>query len=185
MNFEAETEATPLTPELEAELFALAVSRAPSDLAAVAAAKDDQALFYAAPKGAMAAYLLGNFAQARELSSQSLKLATQFPHSWNYGNAIHLAHVVAGLLALEDGNTAVASAKLLEAGRTPGSPQLGSFGPSMLLALRLLQAGEPSVVLNYFELCRSFWKMGNVWLDLWEAKVRAGGIPNFFSARFR
>ena len=117
MNFEAETEATPLTPELEAELLALAVSRAPSDLAAVAAAEDDEARFYASPKGAMAAYLLGNFAQARELSSQCLKLAARFPDNWNYGNAIHRAHVVAGLLALEEGNTAVASAAGAREGR--------------------------------------------------------------------
>lgn len=185
VNFEAETEATPLTPELEAELFALAASRAPSDLAAVAAAEDDQALFYAAPKGAMAAYLLGNLVQARQLASQCLALAEQFPDNWNYGNAIHLAHTVAGLLALGEGNTKIASSELLKSGSTPGSPQLGSFGPSMFLALRLIQAGESATVLHYFQLCRNFWKMGGVWLDLWEAKVRAGGTPNFFSARFR
>lgn len=185
MNFEAETEATSLTPELDAEIFALAVNRAPADLAATVTAADDQALFYAAPGGAMAAYLLGEFARAGELAAQCLTLAEQSPDNWSYGNAIHTAHTVKGLPVLEQGDIQRAAVELLEAGAIPGSPQLGSFGPSMFLALRLLQVGESSSVLDYFQLCRKFWKMGDVWLELWEAKVRAGGIPNFFSARYR
>jgi hypothetical protein len=185
MNFEAESEAIPFTPEQDAEMLALALAEAPAALAAVSAAEDKRALFYAAPNGAMAAYLLRDFAQARVLAEQCLTLAAEFPDDWNYGNAIHYAHIVLGLLALEEGSIPRAEAALLAAGATPGSPQLASFGPSMFLALKLLQAGEPSAVLEYFQLCRKFWTMGGAWLNIWEEKVRGGGIPNFFFTRYR
>jgi hypothetical protein len=55
----------------------------------------------------------------------------------------------------------------------------------MQLAKALLRQEQSAAVLEYFEQCRSFWKMGGVWLDLWDAKVRAGGIPNFFMHAFR
>lgn len=70
-----------------------------------------------------------------------------------------------------------AAGYLLEAGRTPGSPQLSSFGPNMQLARELLEAGETRPVLEYFELCRKFWPSPA--LDAWAAEVRAGQIPEF------
>jgi hypothetical protein len=55
----------------------------------------------------------------------------------------------------------------------------------MQLAKALLRQGQSAAVLKYFDQCRSFWEMGGVWLDLWDAKVRAGGIPNFFMHAYR
>lgn len=49
----------------------------------------------------------------------------------------------------------------------------------MTLANALLQKGEKDVVLEYFSLCRAFWKMGSAKLDEWSATVRGGGIPSF------
>jgi hypothetical protein len=72
-----------------------------------------------------------------------------------------------------------AKARLLDAGKTPGSPQLDSFGPNMELAHELLQKGEKDVVLQYFDLCAKFWTMGGASLDSWRQTVKAGGTPDF------
>jgi hypothetical protein len=70
--------------------------------------------------------------------------------------------------------------KLLRAsGATTGSPTLDSFGPNMLLARDLLEAGEDEAVLAYFEQCRVFWKMGGDKLDRWSQDVKDGLLPDF------
>ncbi len=48
---------------------------------------------------------------------------------------------------------------LIAAGKSPGSPQMDSFGPNMTLAKDLLEKGERDAVLEYFMRCRKFWKM--------------------------
>ena len=82
---------------------------------------------------------------AGELSTEPRKHAG----SWNYGNAIHHGHLVLGRLALLDDNVEGAREHLLAAGRTPGSPQLNSFGPDMTLARELLDRGEREAVVAY------------------------------------
>ncbi len=49
----------------------------------------------------------------------------------------------------------------------------------MTLAKALLEAGQDTAVLQYFDECRAFWKMGGQKLDDWSAMVRGGGKPNF------
>ena len=49
----------------------------------------------------------------------------------------------------------------------------------MSLAKDLLEKGERDVVLEYFEACRKFWKMGEDDLDKWSKEVKAGTIPDF------
>ena len=185
MGFEAQSEAMPLTPEQEEQLKGVALARAPKDLEAADSAKTEEELFCALPSAAMAAFLLGKHDRAKALAERALTLAASFPRNWNYGNALHFGHTVLGLLALENGDVAAAAEELKKAGATPGSPQLDSFGPTMQLAKGLLRRGESEPVLGYFRQCRSFWKMGGVWLDLWEAKVRGGGVPNFFMHAYR
>jgi hypothetical protein len=185
MGFEADTEAMQLTPEQEEQLQAVARARAPKDLATAESAKTEEELFYALPSAAMAAYILDKHSRAKEFAERTLELAPLFQGNWNYGNAVHFSHSVLGLLALVDGNVAGAAEQLKKAGATPGSPQLNTFGPTMLLAKQLLRCGESEPVLSYFQQCRSFWTMGSVWLELWETKVREGHIPNFFMHAYR
>ena len=67
------------------------------------------------------------------LSAQKIK------SDWNYGNALHKGNIVLGRIALERGDIAGAKEHLLAAGQTPGSPQVGSFGPNTTLAKELLE----------------------------------------------
>ena len=91
---------------------------------------------------------------------------------------------------MEQGDIGVAEEELLAAGRTPGSPQLNSFGPNMYLARALLKAGKRDGVIEYLELCKAFWHVssvpakgdrltGNEALDRWIEEIRRGEVPDF------
>lgn len=125
------------------------------------------------------AYAAGETALARKYAEQILEVAPQHDGQWNYGNAVHDGNAILGRIALQEGEREKAKAYLLSAGRTPGSPQLNSFGPGMSLASELLQKGESETVLRYLELCRSFWKMGAERLDRWTDAIRNGTAPDF------
>ncbi len=117
--------------------------------------------------------------RAAVLARELLTLADDYKNDWNYGNAVHQAHLVLGRVALASGDVATAREELLLAGRTPGSPQLLSFGPSMRLALELLRAGERGAVLEYFGLCRRFWQLGAERLAEWTTEVERDREPSF------
>ena len=59
--------------------------------------------------------------------------------NWNYGNAIHDSHNILGRVALRRNDIDAAKKHLIKAGRTKGSPQLDTFGTSMVLAKELLE----------------------------------------------
>lgn len=153
--------------------FTAANAQAPADL-------DPAKQFYELTKAAPAAFAAGETEKAAQMSEALLKEAENWKANWNYGNAIQAGNIVLGRLALEAGETAKAKRYLLAAGRTPGSPQLNSFGPDMSLAKELLAKGEKDAVLQYFELCSKFWgKMHQGKLDVWTAAVKAGETPEF------
>jgi len=60
-----------------------------------------------------------------------------------------------------------------------GSPQLNSFGPSMSFAREMLEVGEREPVLEYLNLCRSFWKADQGRLNRWTQEIKEGRIPDF------
>ena len=103
----------------------------------------------------------GKVALAASHARELLRLAAHYPDDWNHGNAIHHGHLTLGRVSLMSGDLAGARSELIAAGQTSGSPQLCSFGPNMRLAQDLFRAGERDIVLQYFELCRRFWRMGN------------------------
>jgi hypothetical protein len=105
-----------------------------------------------------AAFAGGDPYSARPLALQYLASVSDIPCDWNYGNAIHDANSVLGLLALHEGNMAQALHYLTAAGESPGSPQLNSFGPSLMLANELAAAGEYDAVAAYISAVGKFWK---------------------------
>jgi tetratricopeptide (TPR) repeat protein len=180
MNYEESTEETQFTPETEATLRQIVLDRAPAELEQLAVAVGDNEAFVHLPSAAAAAFHLGQFSNAKQFAERALVLAPAFEKNWNYGNAIHLGHTVIGLLALNEQDYTAAINELHASGQTPGSPQLNSFGPTMHLAKELLKLGHVEPALAYLHQCRVFWEMGGTWLDLWERKIRAGLVPNFF-----
>jgi hypothetical protein len=135
--------------------------------------------FYSLTTSAPAAFNAGKYDEARQDALELETITPPFQGNWNYGNAIQNYNLVFGRLALRDGDLATAKTRLLAAGHTPGSPQLDSFGPNMSLARELLIRGETESVLQYFELCRVFWKDDFGKLDEWKKAVQAGQTPDF------
>ena len=111
------------------------------------------ASFYDLSKRASAAYAKAE-PEAARLAEQYLATAARYPCDWNYGNAVHNGNSILGLLALHEGRKAESVEYLLAAGQTPGSPQLNSFGPSLVLARELAMAAEFEAVASYLE-CNS------------------------------
>ena len=124
----------------------------------------------------MAAFVVGDLDKARTYAEAML---ADIPDDWNRGNRIHYGNLVLGRIALSDGDLGGAGRHLLAAGRTPGSPQLNSFGPDMALAKDLLNRGETQTVRRYLELCLEFWEMGQDRLRNWIALIEAGRTPDF------
>jgi len=123
------------------------------------------------PKQALDA---GALDKASSYATELLQSANEHK-DWDYGDAIYTGSMVLGLVALRQGNVAEARRYLLESGKTPGSPVLGSFGPDLTLARELLEKGERDAVLEFLTLCKGFWKMGADRLDSMTAEVRKGG----------
>jgi hypothetical protein len=108
-----------------------------------------------------------------------LQLVEADPNDWNYGNAVHYAHLMLGRVAVVRGDLEKAESELLAAARVPGSPQLASFGPNMQLALELLQTGHKECVLEYLVLCEKFWETGKRQLHSWSDDIKSGRQPLF------
>ncbi len=142
-------------------------------------ATTDRDRFYALNDAAKQSFVLGKIEDARKYARELLTLLPKFPGDWNYGNAVQDANLVLGRIAVHEGRIDDAKQHLIQAGKSPGSPQMDSFGPNMSLAKDLLEIGERDVVLEYFELCSKFWDLDYGKLDQWSRDVHAGAIPNF------
>ena len=143
------------------------------------ATSDQSERFYLTTKAAPTALAAGDSEKAKSYAHALLEQAASMRDDWNYGNAVHVANLVLGRIAFSSGDVAEAGRLLLEAGRTPGSPQLNSFGPNMLLAKELLAKGEREAVVQYFDLCANFWRDRQGMLSQWKAAVQKGVEPKF------
>ncbi len=119
------------------------------------------------------------YPQAEGKAGELLALAEQFHDDWDYGNAIHHGHLILGRVALVRGDVDRASRELIAAARTPGSPQLNSFGPNCRLALDLLRIGQSAPVLEFLQLCTTFWDPRFSQAAGWIKQIRAGETPDF------
>ncbi len=137
--------------------------------------------FYELTNIIVKAYREGDFVNTQKFALEYLNLASEFKDNWNYGNAVHIANIYLGLMALRNENVQQAKEYLINAGLTPGSPQLNSFGPNMLLAKELLEFGERDVVLEYLDACKSFWLriFRKRFMKMWKRKIRKEEIPDF------
>ena len=146
---------------------------------ALNATTEDKKKFYMLSKLAKKSFEDNNMEKAAKYANELLKKADNYKKNWNYGNAIHHGNLILGRIALKSEKVKEAETFLLKAGKTPGSPQLDSFGPNMTLAKDLLKKGEKKVVLEYFTLCGKFWKMDRGQLKKWSSSVRKGETPYF------
>lgn len=180
----------PEWPSALGHLYLLRVrSKTPEEAKrAIAAAFNQYERAYALTPEAYKSYLLKDLAKtafdvgetnkARVYAEKMLQEANLQKKDWNRGNDIFFGNLILGRLALKAGDIERAKHFLIEAGKTPGSPQLDSFGPNMTLAKELLEKGQTEVVLEFFGLCAKFWRY-QPRLSEWTAAVKQGAIPDF------
>lgn len=145
----------------------------------LAASKNPRERFENLGEAALSRFDHGDYDTARSYVLELQRMIPRYPRNVELGAVMAKVNIVLGRIALRDGQVEAANDYLREAGRVSGSPTLCSFGPNMSLAKDLLLAGHPEAVLDYFELCKSFWPPEFSKLDDWAADVKAGLIPEF------
>ena len=80
---------------------------------------EETTAFYELSRRMRTAYASGD-AEAGRLATQALAMAERYPCNWNYGNVVHNANSILGLIALHAGRRADAGSYLLASGRPPG-----------------------------------------------------------------
>jgi hypothetical protein len=119
----------------------------------------------------------GELDRAKEFGHELLRIASLGEPSKKSGSALFTGHTTLGRVALARDDIDDARLHLLEAGKTPGSASLDSFGPDFTLADALLGRGERQAVLTFLEDCAKFWKMDRGKLTAWRAQIETGGLP--------
>jgi tetratricopeptide (TPR) repeat protein len=124
---------------------------------------------------------------AAEKAATDLLSTFKDPEEWVYGNAVHEGNMVLGQVAAARKDFDSAAKFLLEAGKSPGSPQLKSYGPQFPLALTLERHGKQAEVAQYLEGIRTFWKDEHVPVEKWIKDLKAGKAPSdeFWKAHTR
>ncbi|WP_437987404.1 tetratricopeptide repeat protein [Sorangium sp. So ce117] len=128
---------------------------------------------------AESALMAENYQRATEAAERLLADAKDHADTFQYGNAVHYAHITLGQVALARNDPASAAEHLRAAGAVHGSPQLNSFGPDFELASRLLAMGQRNAVVDYIDGCKKFWKSGASRLDEWTLAIGRGEAPDF------
>jgi serine/threonine protein kinase len=146
---------------------------------ALALNHDDRETASLLPDLATTCFEAGEYEKARDYATRLLARANPLQTDSDTGVAIHDGNLVLGRLALLAGDLTAAKRYLLRAGTTPGSPTLNSFGPNMTLAKELLERGQTETVLEYFDLCGTFWKHDQGKLKQWSKLVKAAIVPDF------
>jgi tetratricopeptide (TPR) repeat protein len=124
------------------------------------------------PYLAALAFQAGEFEKAEQYARQTLAEPSDAYDSILTGN------VVLGLIALKNDDIAGAGTYLLAAARMKGkSITLDRYGPNLALAKALLEKGQNDVVLEYFQLCKTFVTK-NPKLDDWIAMLKGGRAPD-------
>ena len=134
--------------------------------------------FYALDHLIWEEYSSTNHDSAKALIREYLELADIYRCNWNYGNAIHDANRILGLISMKNGKIYEATGYLLKAGKSTGSPQLNSFGPELDLANFLLKLGKRDEVLLYLKDIEAFWERNDGRLDYWIEEIERGGQPD-------
>lgn len=179
VSWEIESERLSVSPSMKRRMSKLRLAGATASLTEFEEAKTQEEAFYAIAGAAFGAYDLGRFSEAEAIALRAIELSSAFEDSWNSGNALFAGHTVLGLLALRRSDVEQAIHELLASAENRGSPQLGSFGPTMRLAKELAALGRSEEVIAFLHRSLGFWKMGTVWVEVWEKKLRRGVVPNF------
>jgi hypothetical protein len=141
VSWEIESERLSVTPSMGRRMKKARLVRAAASISEWEKATTEEEVFYAVADAAFGAYDLEKFVEAEAIAQRAIQLAPSFEENWNFGNAMFAGHTVLGLLAARRGDVDLAIQELHASAKNRGSPQLGSFGPTMRLAKELIERG--------------------------------------------
>ena len=160
----------------------LATNQYTQAMKSLTGATNEYARFLYLNPAAKMSLVVGRTEDARQYAMDMMVLDDKYsrgiPEKAN-GDIVFTGNLVLGRIALDEGRTEDAKRHLLASGKTSGSPTLDSSGPNMSLAKDLLAKGDQETVLQFLDLCRSFWKSDGGKLDEWSKGIQAGRIPDF------
>ncbi|GEM_PF-2960128 len=120
----------------------------------------------------------------QSLAGELLAIAPYYSSNWNYGNAIFDGHMAFAACAVKEKKIDSAINHINEAAKTPGSPQLSTFGPpyhDMSALSELLKEGRKKEVKLFLSNLKRFWdsEFSQDYFDFWEKEIEQNRIPNF------
>lgn len=120
----------------------------------------------------------------QSLAGELLAVAPYYSSNWNYGNAIFDGHMAFASCDVKDKKIESALSHLNEAAKTPGSPQLSTFGPpyhDMSVLSDLLREGHKKEVTTFLSSLKRFWdsEFSQDYFDFWEKEIEQNRIPKF------
>lgn len=123
----------------------------------------------------------------QSLAGELLAIAPYYSSNWNYGNAIFDGHMAHAACDFKDKKIESALNHLNEAAKTPGSPQLSTFGPpyhDMSVLSDLLRDGRKKEVTAFLASLKRFWdsEFSQEYYDFWEKEIEQNRIPKFNSS---
>ncbi len=133
---------------------------------------------------AMAAFKAKDYQLARLYSEKMLKEVTHVSdptaikdkeRRFTIGRYIFDGNNILGLIAMKEGKMEEAEKYLLASGTTNGSATLNSFGPSLLLASQVFNAGKKETVVKFFREISRFWEKDSCERSI--KKIEAGENP--------
>jgi len=123
----------------------------------------------------------------QNVAGELLAIAPYYSSNWNYGNAIFDGHMAYAWCAVKEKKIESALNHLDEAAKTPGSPQLNTFGPpyhDMSVLSELLKEGHKKEVTLFLVKLKRFWdsEFSDDYFDYWEKEIEHKRIPKFDSS---
>lgn len=120
----------------------------------------------------------------QSIAGELLAIAPYYSSNWNFGNAIFDGNMALASCDVKDKKIDNAITHLTEAAKTPGSPQLSTFGPpyhDMSVVGDLLREGRKKEVLTFLSSLKRFWdsEFSQDYFDFWEKEIEQGRIPKF------
>ena len=102
------------------------------------AANTPEKRFYALNDAAKESLVLGKIEDAQKYAQELMTLLPKFQGNWNYGNAVQDANLVLGRIAVREGRIDEAKRFLIEAGKSPGSPQMDATAATAITPAQMV-----------------------------------------------
>ena len=122
--------------------------------------------------------------KVQSLAKELLSVAQFYSSNWNYGNAIFEGNLAFAECDVKEKKIDSALLRLKEAAKTPGSPQLNSFGPpysDLSVLSELLREGKKKEVLDFLGSFNKYWELefSKEIMTFWTSEIAANRIPKF------